>query len=242
MKQTDWIKRIGCIVTLMMACGVGLVSAAPLPPETLTALKAAQPGTAITLPAGTFNIYELKLPAGVKLQGAGYERTILSAKGAPSGLTLTNAAGAEVADLTIRDAAGCNLLVAKSAGVAIRRVRLLGGLSGLQAVKCAGLRVECVVTVGNRTGILLNDCDKAVVVNTTMVRAESACLGVVGGTGVRIFNNVFVNSPLGVMVGETTADLLLDHNLYQVSRIGKWKDVPPCTVWSWRDQIGRAHV
>ena len=213
------------------------LSAAPLPPALMETLKTATPGTTVSLPPGQFDIHELKVGPGVTLRGAGYDRTTLTAK-TLNGVILTNAAGAEVTDLTVRDAAGCNLFIENSAGVAVRRVRLLGGLSGLQAVKGAGLRVECVVTSGNRTGILLNDCDNAVVVNDTLVRAESACLSVVGGTGVRVFNNIFANSPLGVVVSETTADLKLDHNLYQVSRIGKWRDVPPYTVWSWRDQTG----
>jgi hypothetical protein len=237
MTRTDWLTMGGRVVALLMTCGMGAAIAAPLPPALVNTLKTAPPGTTVSLPAGQFEIYDLKVGPGVKLCGAGYDRTTLKVNSL-NGLTLMNAAGAEVADLTVRGAAGCNLFVENSAGVAIRRVRLMGGLSGLQAVKCAGLRVECAVTVGNRTGMLLNDCDNAVVVNTTMVRAESACLSVVGGTGVRVFNNVFANSPLGVVVGETTANLLLDHNLYQVSRIGKWKDAPPYTVWSWRDQTG----
>ncbi len=233
----DWFKKVGCVVAVAMACGMGTVTAAPLPPALLEALKTATPGTTVSLPAGHFDIHDLKIGPGIILRGAGYDRTTLTAK-TLNGLTLTNAAGAEVSDLTVCGAAGCNLYVENSAGVAIRRVLLMGGLSGLQAVNSAGLRVECVVTTGNRTGILMNDCDNAVVVNSTLVRAESACLSVVGGTGARIFNNVFANSPLGVVVSETSGGLLQDHNLYQVSRIGKWQDVPPYTVWSWRDQTG----
>jgi hypothetical protein len=220
-----------------LVCGISAVIAVPLPQALLETLKTATPGTKVSLPAGQFVIYDLKVGPGVKLCGAGYDRTTLTVNSL-NGLTLANAAGAEVSDLTIRGAAGSNLFIENSAGVTIRRVRLMGGLSGLQVVKSAGVRVECVVTTGNRTGILLNDCDNAVIVNSTLARAESTCLSVVGGTGVRVFNNVFSNSPLGVVVGESTIDLLLDYNLYQVSRVGKWKDVPPYTVWSWRDQSG----
>ncbi len=203
----------------------------------LAQLSAAKAGETITLPAGTFAIDEITIPAGVTLSGAGYDKTILTATG-PFGLTIRNTAGTKITDLSVRGAKGVNIVVEKSSDVTLARLGIEQALTGLMVFDSSKVRLENLVLAENRTGAVFNGNSDSSFVNSTFDgnTAISLSLGVNKNTAV--FNNLFLNSPLGVFVAPENDSLLLDYNIYQVSKIGKSEDAPPDSVFTWRDQTG----
>ncbi len=196
-------------------------------------LASAKPGQTITLPAGEFR-GGVTLPAGVSLKGAGYGKTIIDAAGAEHGLAITNGGGAVISDLTVRGAAGANVLVRGAEKVVIRRVRATGGLIGVSLNDVRDGRVENVVSDGNRYGIIAAGGAGNVVVNCTAAGNASVGLSL-SGERAAAFNNCVTESATAVVVGEGAKDLTLDHNLYTGIYIGKFKNqIVRRTMNDWR--------
>ena len=117
----------------------------------------------------------------------------------------------------------------------IRRVRLVRNLMGVLATHSKAVRLENIAAGENRTGIVLAGLENSAVVNCSMVKNSALALSISHTTDCAAFNNLMVRSPLGVFVAENNSNLLLDYNAYMTSLIGKGKDVPIPSVFSWRD-------
>lgn len=223
--------------TVAALAGTTFAAAAATAPQLPVRIADARPGAMVQLPAGTFQIAETLVPSGVKLRGAGYNRTILVATG-QNGLVIRGGKGAEISDLTVQDAANTGVLIEKSASVAVRRVRAIHCMTGFMAIGSAGARFENVVAADNRTGAVFNTNTACAVVNSSFV--GNTALGMSLGLNQQsaAFNNLIAGSPLGVYVAAQNDSLALDYNAYQVNAIGKSADTPPPSVFSWRDQTG----
>ena len=71
-------------------------------------IEKASPGSQLLLPAGRFEMADIKVPEGVKLSGAGYLQTILDCAKGTDGIVA--AKGCEIRGLTGRQSPGAGLL------------------------------------------------------------------------------------------------------------------------------------
>ena len=222
---------LGILVTI-----AGIATADSLPdPRAL--LAAAQPGQTVTLPAGAYTTAGLVIPHGVSLRGAGYGKTTIEVTG-QIGVAVDGGGQSTISDLTVTDAVNAGILVTKSTGVAISRVRVLRCLTGVMASGSTNVRLENVVAAQNRTGMALNACAASSIANCTL--AQNTALGISLGinTASAVFNCLIVNSPIGIFVAPTNTTLALDNNLYMDSSVGKCNDILEPNVFVWRDATG----
>ncbi len=203
----------------------------------LAKITQAKAGETVKLPAGTFQIDQIAVPSGVILSGAGYDKTILVTKDV-CGLLISGATGTQVSDLSVRGAKGAGIQVEKSSDVTLSRVGLEQALTGLMVMDSSKVRVENLILAENRTGAVLNGNADSSLVNCTFDDNTAIALSLGLNKNTAVFNNLFLNSPLGVFVAPENDSLLLDYNIYQVSKVGKFSDTPPDSVFTWRDQTG----
>lgn len=203
----------------------------------LAKLAAAKAGETVNLPAGTFQIDQITLPSGVILTGAGYDKTILLTKDT-YGLMISGATGTRVADLSVRGAKGAGIQVEKSSDITLSRVGIEQSLTGLMVLNSTKVRAENLILAENRTGAVFNGNSDSSFVNSTFEDNTAVSLSIGVNKNSAIFNNLFLNSSLGVFVAPENDSLLLDYNIYQVSKVGKSADTPPDSVYVWRDQTG----
>src|ERR1019366_10162561 len=130
------------LVCLLAVLSVSRVTAAETNLQAL--LASAKSGQTIPMPAGEYR-GGVTLPAGVSLRGAGYDKTIIDAAGAPNGLAITNGSGATISDLTVRGAMAANILVQGAQRVTVARVRTTGSLLGVNYSHVTGGGVEKVI-------------------------------------------------------------------------------------------------
>ena len=225
-----------------IALGSRSLTAAPLPPATLSALEKAQAGATVAIPAGTFEAGDLAVPAGVTLKGAGRGQTVLSAKGKKNGIVL--GAGARVSDLTIENAGENGVAIVGVKDAAVSRVVVRGAQSGVLVQKATAARIENCVLAVNRTGLTLVEAEGCVAANLTLANNSAIGITISGCRGCRIFNNLVVGSQIGVSLAEST-DLALDHNLYVCNFTGSFGDVKgrPARqkVGAWASLTGQDH-
>ena len=200
-------------------------------------IASAGTGETVSLPAGTFATRGIDVPSGVSLKGAGYGKTVLVVQG-QDGIRIQGGAHNEVSDLTVRGALRAGIAVENSSGVTIRRVRVVRNLIGMLATGSKGVRLENIAAGENRTGIVLVGLASSSVVNCSMVKNSALALSISRTEDCAAFNNLMAGSPLGVFVAEKNSKLMLDYNAYMTSLIGKGKDVPIPSVFSWRDLSG----
>ena len=203
-------------------------------------LTAARPGQTVKLPAGEFR-GGVTVPAGVSLQGAGYEKTILNAAGAENGLAITTGQGAVISDLTVRGATGANILVEGAEKVTLRRLRATGGLIGYSLQGSRAARIENAISDGNRYGMVVSGGDENTIVNCTLTSNASIGMSLSSGKGTVAFNNLVTDTTLAVNVGEEARELTLDYNLYLGVSVGKSprRDSPRETLNDWRYVSGQ---
>ena len=198
------------------------LTAAPLPPASLSALEKAQAGATVAIPAGTFEAGDLAVPAGVTLKGAGRGQTVLSAKGKKNGIVL--GAGARVSDLTVENAGENGVAIVGVKDAAVSRVVVRGSQSGVLVQKATAARIENCVLAANRTGLTLIEAEGCVAANLTLANNSALGMTISGCRGCRVFNNLVVGSQIGVSLAGST-DLVLDHNLYVCNFTGSFGDV-----------------
>jgi len=203
--------RLAGLILLTATLGQSL-GAAPLPSETLTALQAAKPGATIALPAGTFQVGDLAIPAGVTLKGAGYNKTILDAKGKKNGLVL--GAGSSVSDLAINNAAENGIFAQETTNNTVARVSVSSCVNGLLLKKTSAVRVENSLFARNRAGLVIIDSKDCVAANLTLANNSAMGLLVSDSSGVKVFNNLVVFCQIGVRLDGVNPELALDNNIY----------------------------
>jgi len=186
----------------------------------LKAVQSAKAGQTITLPAGTFT-GGVVLPAGVRVHGAGYGKTVIDAGGKKIGIAITGGKGGEIADLTVRGAQQANIRIADAVQVSVRRVCSQAGLTGIVLHNVTQGRLENLLVADNLYGIVVGDGRHNALVNCTMARNATMGLSLPSGVGTVAFNNVITESATGVYVGTATRDLHLDYNLYFTLLTGK---------------------
>jgi len=155
-------------------------------PSLAAALMAAQPGDIVHLGAGKVRIGEtVRVPAGVTLEGAGPQRTIVDATGRDTGIALDGSAAGQptqVRNLTVagahtgisvgavHDARLTNIIVRDSsdvgvnvgaAGTAVLRNGTLVG-NGRAAVSFGSLLVKNSLVTGNYTGLVADHADSLI--------------------------------------------------------------------------------
>jgi hypothetical protein len=201
------------------------------------ALAEAKPGLTVVLPPGTFTD-GITVPAGVRLKGAGYGRTILDAGHRSIGVILKGK-GCTLEDLTVRTQGGTAVLVEKCQDIAVRRVRILGGALGIRARDVQGGRIENCVVNGAMIGISLTHVQHVAVVNCTVANASSIGLTLIDAEDSAVFNNVVVDVGTGVLLGGSRRGLALDANLYRALVIGKVEGQQArISLGPWRDVSG----
>ena len=201
--------------------------------------SAAKAGDVITLEARTYQAGDLIVPEGVSVRGAGFDKTTIDAKGFNTGISLSGGSKSAVSDLTVRNAMENGILVKGAAQVSISRIRLLGNLTGLLIEKTAGGTVENLILYANRTGAILSNCQSIGLMNCSFVNNSAVALSISGNQDAAVFNNLFVNSPTAVMVSANNESLLLDHNLYFASFIGKLEgEVARTSLPGWQRLTG----
>ncbi len=206
--------------------------------DVATTVKAAHSGEVVRIPAGTYAVDGLEVPAGVTLRGAGYQATILHAHGAANGLVLRGA-GSAVSDLCVIEASESGILVQGAATALVARVAVRSCLSGVLSSGTSGLRIENAILSNNRRGAVITGSSDATLVNCTMVGNQVLALSVSGGRHITIFNNVFTGCPTGVWIAKETEGLRLDANLYATNIIGTRSGDPArATLFAWRRLTG----
>ncbi|MCX7935493.1 MAG: right-handed parallel beta-helix repeat-containing protein, partial [Planctomycetota bacterium] len=197
-------------------------------------LAAAQPGQTVELPAGEFQ-GGVMLPPGVSLKGAGYNQTVIDAKGCENGVAILGGSGNVVSDLAVKNAARVNILVRDAENAVVRRVRATGGAIGISLLNARRTRVENAVSDSNRYGIVISGGEDNAVVNCTAAGNVTVGLSLSSGKGAAAFNNCITGSTTAVVVGEETAGVILDYNLYHGTFIGKFKSqIVRQTLDSWQ--------
>ena len=207
-------------------------------PDARRIIESAKPGARVLLPAGTFAIAETRVPPGVQIEGAGFQKTILDATGAPNGLLIGGAKTA-VSGLTIRGVRETGLKIENAQNVTIRGVRLTQNLTGAVISRAADVRLENCLLDANRTGLSLTNSQQSVAVNCTLADNTALALGIAGTQGVAVFNSLLVGSPTGVYLGRDNKKLALDYNLFIANVIGKLEgQVPRKILESWSRLTG----
>jgi parallel beta-helix repeat protein len=208
------------------------------PSDIAARLVKAKAGQTVTLPAGTFAVGDLKVPDGVQLRGAGYDKTTLDAAKYSNGLIIKGK-NVTVADLGIRNARVAGLKIEGGEAVRAARLKIAGNLTGVLVEGARGARLENLVVTSNRTGIALSNCADASVVNCTVAGNTALSLSAAHTARAAIFNDVFVNSPTAIYLSGANDGLQLDHNFYIASYIGKMEgEAPRAYVESWSDLSG----
>ena len=196
-------------------------------------IEQARTNTTVVLPAGQFDMADVKLPAGVKLSGAGYQRTLLDAAKGADGLLA--AQGCEIRNLTVRHAPGAGISVKQAADVLISGVRIEKCMTGVLLNGADRFRLENSILFANRTGLAGAGGTGACVVNNTFYNNNSLGLSLIGSKDAAVFDNVIANSATGVYL-DGNEGLQLDYNLYLANYIGKIPGHPgPISVQGWRD-------
>ena len=224
------------ILTLLLLAAVLLSSQNTRAADDLlaTSLEGAKAGQTVTLPAGEFIVAPCILPAGVSLRGAGYDKTILRFRG-QTGLLISNSPGTNISDLGVYDAAGVGINIEKSSKVLLSRVRVMNCLTGIMISASKNIRLENCVAAENRTGVVMNNTQKSVVVNCTLARNSALGLSITADQRCAIFNNLFASNGIGINLGEHNKELTVDNNVYWGALVGKGQDIPMPSLRSWVD-------
>lgn len=203
-------------------------------------IETAKAGTTISLPAGEFTIGDVSIPAGVHVRGAGCDKTVLNAAAFKTGLIIRNGAGAEVADLAVRNARETGVLVSQAAKVTLSRLKVIGNLTGLLLDKVTQGRFENLVVAKNRTGASLAGTGTSTLVNCSFVDNISIALTIAHANHIAVFNSLFVNSPTAVYLTKDNTELALDYNFYLASFIGKFEgEATRTTLPGWQRVSGQ---
>lgn len=215
------LKVIAVLVAVSaMFCSVSKHASAQDAKSILQQIQTAKAGVTVTLPAGTFALGDITLPAGVSLKGAGYDKTILNASSFSNGIKILGNKNVAISDLTIKGARATGIVIEKSSEVRVVRVRSLSNSTGIILSAADGSRVENCVVAKNRVGVVCKGSNKTVIVNTTVANNDNLSLSALGNTDCAIFNNLLTGSQTGITADKKNTNLALDRNLYTSLFIG----------------------
>ncbi|HEY3324184.1 MAG TPA: right-handed parallel beta-helix repeat-containing protein [Planctomycetota bacterium] len=218
--------RLAAALSLLLLCAQTLAF------DLNAELAKAKPGDVVVLPAEVVR-GTAKVPAGVTLRGAGYDKTTLEGN-----LVLKDAHGARVENLTVLNK-GTAISITSSKGACVSRVLVSGGTIGIQASALSGVSVENCVVSGALIGISGSELSDSAIVNCTIFNADACGLSISGSTGCAVFNNVVVNAGTGIVVGGKNDKLAIDHNLYVALSTGKIEgQLQRPSLPTWRDVSG----
>ena len=226
-------KTAAAFLTLMLVTSSLLADSASDGALWKAKIEKAPANSAVVLPAGQFDMADVKLPEGVKLSGAGYQKTILDASKGTEGLQV--AKGCEIRNLTVRHSPGTGISVKAAADVLVSGVRIEKCMTGVVLNGADRFRLENSILFANRTGLAGAGGTAACVVNNTFYNNNSLGISLIGTKDTAVFNNIIANSATGVYLSENQG-LQLDYNLYLANYIGKIPGHPgSISVQGWRD-------
>jgi hypothetical protein len=198
-------------------------------------IESAKAGQIITLPAGELAIGDVTIPTGVKVCGAGNDKTIINAAAYKTGFIIRGNKGVELSDLSVRNARETGILVSKASKVTISRLKVIGNLTGLLLDNVVQGKVENLVVAKNRTGASMAGNSKTSMANCSFVDNYSIALTVAHANSVAVFNNLFVNSPTAVYLTRDNKNLAMDYNFFLASFIGKFEsEATRTTLAGWQ--------
>ena len=202
-------------------------------------LAAAKAGQVVQLPAGTFAEGDLHIPAGVSVQGAGYEKTVLDASGHANGLLVDGARGVSISALTVRGAQGAGVVVRNAQAFTLSRVKLLHNDTGLLISNSSGVHVENAILAENHTGVSLAQVSASSLANCTIADSTDVAAIFADLTNVTVFNTLFAQAPLALDCRGSNSKCMLDDNFYATTVIGKQAgETPRATLPSWQALSG----
>ena len=211
---------VACVVSCTMMT-LGVAGAAGDSEAIQAMLDAAKPGETVKLEAKTYQAGGLRVPAGVTLQGAGIGKTILVATGSQEGISLVNADGAAVSDLSVERADNQCIHVEGGKGIKLANLGLYDALAGFNFQGVTEGRIENCLIARNRTGGVIGKNTTSSVVNCSFVLNNVIALSLSETKGCAVFNNIFAMSNTGLYVSHNNEDLIIDSNVYQVEFFGK---------------------
>jgi hypothetical protein len=201
-----------------------------VPVEISAKIAAAKSGDTVSLPAGEMTVTNVSIPAGVKIIGAGYDKTILKVKG-QYGLII-NGKNNSISDLTIQDADSTGIQLNNADNALLTRVRVLRSLTGILATGGKNIRIMNCAAAENRTGIVINNITGSAVINCSLVRNSAVGISVNGTSECAVFNTVMATNAIGIYIAQNNKKLTVDHNFYWGALIGKGKH-----GGIWRDRM-----
>jgi hypothetical protein len=202
-------------------------------------IESAGAGQVVELPAGEIALGDVTIPAGVHVRGAGFNKTIVNASSFRNGFVIASGSKSEISDLAVRNARENAIIVRQADHVTLARLELQGNLTGLLIDHLNDGRIENLIVAKNRTGASVAACQNTLLTNCTFADNSAIAVSISGAERVAIFNNLLVNSPTGVYVASNNKGLVLDHNLYFASFLGKLEgEAARTTLPGWQRLTG----
>ncbi|MDZ7685227.1 MAG: parallel beta-helix domain-containing protein [Gammaproteobacteria bacterium] len=203
---------------VLSGCGGAEQAASESEPEPDPATRlieqfvAAEPGTVIEIPAGTFELERsLTLNVdGVTIRGAGMDQTVLSFKDQVAGAEglLVNASDFTIEDLAIEDTRGDALKINEGTNVIVRRVRTEwtggpnteNGAYGIYPVQIENVLIEESVAIGaSDAGIYVGQSNN-IIVRGNRAEYNVAGIEIENSVNADVYDNVAVNNTGGILV------------------------------------------
>jgi parallel beta-helix repeat protein len=200
-------------------------------------LKKAKPGTIIQLPTGNY-AGSLSVPAGVTLQGAGYNATTIDAGAEPNGIILAGN-NAAVSQLSIISRGGNALSIKGIKGATASGLLIHGGTTGISLENSSNIQVENCIVDGSLNGIAAQNVQKSAIINNTITRTNSLGFSLIEVSDSAIFNNIVVDAGIAIQVSKPGSKIMVDNNLYLALFTGKFgKQLTRISLGPWRDISG----
>ncbi len=180
-----------------------------------TALLAAQPGSVVQIPAGTFDIrQELTITVNdVTIRGAGKGKTFLNfsnqiAGAGAAGIKGEAISGLVVEDLAVLNTTGDGVVCIECSDVTFRNIRVEwqkgpdpdNGLYGIYPLRCDGVLVEGTEVRGSSdAGVYVGESNNIIVRNNNAWENVSG-IQIENSFDSEVYDNVATNNTLGIFV------------------------------------------
>jgi parallel beta-helix repeat protein len=216
------------VLTLLFVVMTFLTQAQPdVQKAILTQFIEATDGTTIQLPAGTFHFdasLSLDGKKGVKIVGAGMDKTILSFKGQLSGaegIKVTNGSSITIQDLTVQDTKGDGVKTQLVDGITFINVKAEwtagpdknNGGYGLYPVQCTNVLIDGCVAIGASDAGIYVGQSKQIVVKNSKAMMNVAGIEIENSLYADVFDNAVTNNTGGILVFDLP-DLILKEGGY----------------------------
>ena len=191
----------------------------------LDAVQTLEPGTAVILGLGTYELdNQVTIRSGqITLAGQGMDATVLSfgtAEGQINGIDAVSD-GFLVQDLTVLDANKDGIRVEDSDGVTFRRIKATwtnegdstNGAYGIYPVRCQNVLVEdSVAENASDAGLYVGQCQNVIVRNNT-VTGNVAGLEIENTQYADVFGNTASNNTAGIVVFDLPGNPIVGHDV-----------------------------